>query len=62
VASLSVTPLGTIPLNGGNASATGLTIPATATIARLRVRASNIDAVSGNDLRLYADAFSLTVP
>lgn len=60
--SLGDTLLGTIPLNGGNASATGLTIPATATIARIIVRAQNIDAVAGNDLRVYADAFSLTVP
>ncbi|QGJ88892.1 minor tail protein [Microbacterium phage Teamocil] len=59
---LSTTPLGTIPLNGGNASATGLTIPATATTARIRVRATNITAAAADDLRLYADAFSLTVP
>ncbi|QGJ92701.1 minor tail protein [Microbacterium phage Megan] len=59
---LGTTALGTIPLNGGNASATGLTIPATATTARIRVAATNIDAVSGDDVRLYADAFSLTVP
>lgn len=59
---LGTTPLGSIPLNGGNASATGLTIPATATTARIRVAATNIDAVTADDVRLYADAFSLTVP
>ncbi|QGJ95258.1 minor tail protein [Microbacterium phage Jayden] len=59
---VGTTPLGDIPLNGGNATATGLTIPATATTARIRVRASNITAAAADDLRLYADAFSLTVP
>ncbi len=59
---VGTTPLGTIPLNGGNATATGLTIPATSTTARIRVRASNITAAAADDLRLYADAFSLTVP
>ncbi|WKW87069.1 minor tail protein [Microbacterium phage Nicole72] len=59
---LGTTPLGSIPVNGGNASATGLTVPATATTARLRVRATNITAAAADDLRVYADAFSLTVP
>ncbi|QGJ89449.1 minor tail protein [Microbacterium phage Smarties] len=59
---VGTTALGTIPINGGNASALGLTIPAGATTARMRVRASNITAAAADDLRLYADAFSLTVP
>lgn len=62
-ASLSTTVLGNIPLNGGNLSATGLVIPATATIARLRVIATNVAApAAGADIRLYADAFGLTIP
>ncbi|UDL16229.1 minor tail protein [Microbacterium phage Kozie] len=59
---VGTTTLGAIPLNGGNASATGLTIPAGATTARMRVRASGIAAAAADDIRLYADAFSLTVP
>jgi len=61
-ASLSTQALGAVPVNGGNLIAKGLTIPATATIARLYVRAFDVDAIAGDDLRLYADAFALTVP
>lgn len=62
VATVSTTPLGSIPLNGGNIAAPGLTRPPTATIARLAVTLTDIDAISGDDLRFYADAFGLTVP
>lgn len=59
---VSETAIGTIPANGGNLSATGLVIPATATIARLKITFSDIDAVSGDDIRFYADALGLTIP
>jgi len=61
-ATVSTAPLGQIPVNGGNISAPGLTKPPTATVARIAVTLPNIDAVSGDDIRLYADAFGLTVP
>ncbi len=60
--SLGETDLGTIPVDGGNLIATGLTIPATATTARLWIVAQHITASASDDLRVYADAFSLTVP
>ncbi|AWY06045.1 minor tail protein [Microbacterium phage RobsFeet] len=61
-ATVSTAPLGQIPLNGGNISAPGLTRPPTATVARIAVTLPITSAVAGDDIRLYADAFGLTVP
>ncbi|QDP43572.1 minor tail protein [Microbacterium phage Tyrumbra] len=61
-ATILTVPLGNIPANGGNISATGLSRPAGATVARLIVGLYGINAAAGDDLRLYADAFGLTVP
>jgi hypothetical protein len=61
-ASLGATDLGTIPVNGGNLLGKGLTVPATATIARLRLRARVANVAIADDIRLYGDAFALTVP
>lgn len=54
--------LGEVPVNGGAASLTGLTIPAGAfaVLIRARARLSSWDAATV--LRLYVDALSLTVP
>lgn len=54
--------LGTVPVNGGSASLTGLTIPAgaLAVLVRARARLSSWDAAT--IVRLYVDALSVTVP
>lgn len=53
--------LGDIPVNGGNLIAKGLAVPAGATQAQLHL-VGVVDVTTGDDVRLYADAFALTVP
>lgn len=54
--------IGDVPVNGGAAAVTGLTIPAGAAGILVRARAQMSSWNAGTVLRLYADALSVTVP
>lgn len=54
--------LGEVPVNGGAAALTSLTVPAGATFVQLRARARLTSWDAATVIRLYVDAASITVP